>query len=84
MGKSLLVKRMAKQLQGILKKESKHPICVTIPIHGPDVDLDVVMKDLRNHLESIDPINPPPQIFHFDIAPSVSVLVGMQFNITFL
>ncbi|XP_065899490.1 E3 ubiquitin-protein ligase rnf213-alpha-like isoform X3 [Dysidea avara] len=71
MGKSLYISRMERELKKKFKKEVKHPIRVIIPIHGPDVDLDAVMKHLQHHMTNVDPINPPAQIFHFDIAPSV-------------
>jgi len=71
MGKTLCVKRMTERLQDRIKEQVNYPLCVTIPIHGPDVDCSIVMRDLRHHLNKIDPVNPPPQIFHFDIAHSV-------------
>ena len=74
MGKSLYISRMERELKKKFKKEVKHPIRVIIPIHGPDVDLDAVMKHLQHHMTNVDPINPPAQIFHFDIAPSVSLI----------
>ena len=68
MGKSLYVKRMTRNLKKKLKKKVAYPLCVTIPIHGPSVDFDKVMTSLLHHA---NPVNPFPQIFHFDIAPSV-------------
>ena len=68
MGKSLYVKRLTKKLEKKLKQTVAYLLCVTIPIHGPTVDLDVVMRSLQDHA---NPVNPPPQIFHFDIAPTV-------------
>jgi len=77
MGKSLYIcrleKKLEKKLEKIYKKEVKRPLRVIVPIHGPDVDLDAVIKHLQDHMTNVDPINPPPQIFHFDIAPSVSL-----------
>ena len=73
MGKSLYVSRLEKKLKKKYKKEVKFPLRVIIPIHGPDVDLDAVMRHLQEHMINVDPINPPAQIFHFDIAPSVSL-----------
>jgi len=78
MGKSLYISSLEKELEKKLekkyKKEVKYPLRVIVPIHGPVVDLDVVMRHLQDHMTNIDPINPPPQIFHFDIAPSVSLI----------
>ena len=71
MGKSLYISRIEEALQRKLDMSTEHPIRITIPIHGPDVDFDVVMTCLQDHLSNIDPTNPLPQIFHFDIAPSV-------------
>ncbi|XP_065899482.1 E3 ubiquitin-protein ligase rnf213-alpha-like isoform X2 [Dysidea avara] len=70
MGKSLYISRIEEALQRKLDMSTEHPIRITIPIHGPDVDFDVVMTCLQDHLSNIDPTNPLPQIFHFDIAPS--------------
>ena len=70
MGKSLCVTKLEKKLQQKLTEPTDYPLCITIPIHGPGVDLDVVMKYLQHHL--IHVVDPPPQIFHFDIPPSVS------------
>ena len=71
MGKSLYVKRLTNKLKKKLKQTVAYPLCVTIPIHGPNVDLDVVMKSLQRHA---NPVDPPPQIFHFDIAPTVRII----------
>lgn len=71
MGKSLYVKRMTETLKEKFKTPVSFPLCVTIPIHGPNVDFDKVMKCLLCHANPMDPL---PQIFHFDVAPSVSQL----------
>lgn len=68
MGKSLYVKRLTRKLEKKLKLPMTYQLCVTIPIHGPNVDLDIVMKSLQQHA---NPVDPPPQIFHFDIAQTV-------------
>ena len=68
MGKSLYVKRMTNKLKKKLKIPVTYPLCVTIPIHGPNVDFDKVMKSLLCYSNPLDPL---PQIFHFDVAPSV-------------
>lgn len=71
MGKSLYISRIEEALKRKLDMPIEYPIRITIPIHSPDVDFDVIMTCLQSHLSNIDPTNPPPQIFHFDIAPSV-------------
>ena len=70
MGKSLYVKRMTERLKKKFKVPVTYPLCVTIPIYGPNVDFDKVMKSLLCHA---NPTEPFPQIFHFDVAPSVRV-----------
>ena len=73
MGKSLYVKRMTERLKKkFIKVSVTYPLCVTIPIHGPNVDCDEVMKCLLRHA---NPVEPLPQIFHFDVAPSVRILI---------
>ena len=71
MGKSLYVKRMTERLKKTFKAPITYPLCVTIPIHGPNIDCDEVMKSLLCHA---NPVEPLPQIFHFDVAPSVRIL----------
>ena len=78
MGKSLYVKRMTTKLMEKFKSPVTHPLCVTIPIHGPNVDFDEVMKSLLSHAS---PMHPLPQIFHFDIAPSVRLLSNIVSNL---
>ena len=76
MGKSLYVSKLEKKLEKKYKKEVKlpnFPFRVIIPLYGPNVDLDAVLKHLRDHMTDVDLTSPPAQIFHFDIAPSVSV-----------
>ena len=73
MGKSLFVRRMTKMLKEKFKKPFTHPLCVTIPIHEPNVDCDEVMKSLLCHA---NPTKPFPQIFHFDVTPSVRLLAS--------
>jgi len=74
MGKSLYVSRLEKKLEKNYKEEVKFPLRIIIPIHGPNVDLDAVLRHLQDHMTNVDPINPPAQILHFDIAPSVSLM----------
>jgi hypothetical protein len=65
MGKSLYIHRMAEQLKMVTKAEVTD--CeVVIPIHGPVVTPDVVLKFLKDHYRENKCM-----IYHFDIAPSV-------------
>ena len=64
MGKSLYIKRMAELLQ---KQTGVRAVTVTIPIHGPVVTPDTVIEFLKNHMNTFN------CIFHFDIAPGVSL-----------
>jgi len=80
MGKSLYVKRMTRKLKKKFKAPVTYPLCVTIPIHGPNVDFDKVMKSLLCHANPLDPF---PQIFHFDVAPSVRLFYNVMFNHAF-
>ena len=65
MGKSLYVRRLAESLE---QKGIGSAICnlVTIPLHGPYVDENVVMKLLEGHVNKSKSC-----IYHIDIAPSV-------------
>ena len=65
MGKSLFITRLADRLG---QYKSTGTIHVTVPIHGPVVTVDTVMESFKDHMKDVTPI-----IFHFDIAPSVSV-----------
>jgi len=68
MGKSLYVKRLGEKLE---QKRLGSADCnvVTIPLHGPVVDNDILMKLLEGHMNrnSIS-------IYHVDVAPSVCSL----------
>lgn len=66
MGKSLFVQRMAEQL-GVINRSSATAVQVVLPIHGPIVTSDVVLKFLKEHY-----MDDKCKIYHFDIAPSVS------------
>ena len=63
MGKSLFISRMADKLRGFKPGEK---VMITIPIHGPHVTTDSVMKCLEPHQDKSH-----CTIIHFDIAPSV-------------
>jgi len=56
---------MADQLR---EYKSTGTVHVTVPIHGPVVTMDTVMEFLKDHVKEAT-----STIFHFDIAPSVSV-----------
>lgn len=75
MGKSLYVKRLTNKLKEKLHHSNDtYPLCVTIPVHGPTINYDEVMKHLQqSSIEFTDPEYYPPQIFHFDIASSVRI-----------
>ena len=64
MGKSHFIIGMADVLK---KHKSRGMMHVTIPIHGPDVNPDIIMEFLKDHMK--DAIS---TIFHFDISPTVS------------
>ena len=70
MGKSLYIRRMAEQLKTVVKADLAD--CqVVIPIHGPVVTADVVLKFLKEHYRKNKCM-----IYHFDIAPSVRTVKG--------
>ena len=74
MGKSLYVKRLTDKLKEKLNhSDVTYPLCVTIPVHGPMVNFDDIMKSLQHGSNFTDPDYYPPQIFHFDIASSVRI-----------
>ena len=69
LGKSLYIQRMAKQLKTITKADITD--CqVVIPIHGPVVTPDVVLKFLKDHYQKNKCM-----IYHFDIAPNVRTMM---------
>ena len=59
---------MAKKLKQ--PKGSSTVDCVTIPIHGPIVTPDTVLKFLQEYIDE----SCNSTIFHFDISPKVSVI----------
>lgn len=63
MGKSLYIKHLADKLLERMDQQS----CVTIPLHGPVVNSDIILDLFQAHLK-----NPNTYIYHIDIAPSVS------------
>ena len=73
MGKSLYIAQMAKELQ---KHKLNGKIIVTVPIHGPHVTSDTIIKCLVAHqLDSFS------TIIHFDIDPSVCYICLQLCNI---
>ena len=77
MGKSLYVNRLTRKLKEKLNQSNQpveHSLCVTIPVHGPTVNYDEIMKSLQQSSSDFADLECfPPQIFHFDIASSVRI-----------
>ena len=74
MGKSLYVSRLTEKLKEKLNESNQsvtYSLRVTIPVHGPTVNYDEIMKSLQQHSSNFADL--PPQIFHFDIASSVRI-----------
>ena len=76
MGKSLIVKHLAKQLNELsnnkkLRQGLVTSLCRTIPVHGISVDGDHVTRALLSH--AIKPDIPVSRIFHLDMSQSVSI-----------
>ena len=71
MGKSLFIQRMANQL-GVVTSSHAKSIPAVIPIHGPVVTANVVLNFLKEHYK-----DEKCKIYHFDVAPSVS----MHYNV---
>ena len=65
MGKSLYVRRMTEKLTS---GKDLGTVCVTVPIHGPVVTPEVVLRFLKSHFD-----DNKAMIYHFDIAPNVSI-----------
>ena len=76
MGKSLYIKRRTDEL---LKQTSNSH--VTIPVHGPVVNSDILLDFLSKHTE-----RNACTLYHLDIAPTVrhALLYMMYFNSTML
>ena len=71
MGKSLYIHRIAEQLKTVTKAELADCKMV-IPIHGPVVTPDVVLKFLKEHYRKNKCM-----IYHFDIALSVRTVMAI-------
>ena len=69
MGKSLYIKRLREALE---TQTSVQPLEVVVPLHGPVVTADTVVKALEKHFGKHT-----ATIFHIDIAPSVSEVAYM-------
>ena len=65
MGKSLYIKRLGEKLRQNELNCTKSAV-ITIPLHGPFVDCNIVMKLLENHMKKSTGC-----IYHIDIASSV-------------
>lgn len=63
MGKSLYIQNLAQKLEKSLQHDGVH---VIIPLHGPDVTPDSVLKLFARHMD-----NPICCIYHLDISPNV-------------
>ena len=66
MGKSLYIKRRAEELIEFTKNRD---IQVTIPVHGPVVNNDILIGFLDEHTE-----RDACTLYHLDIAPRVSTI----------
>ena len=79
MGKTLFVQRIAAKLSA-LTHHSSTPVYVCIPINGPQVSSDQIVRYLMPHLQG--PSAPLPQLLHFDISHMVHLfLTCYGFNI---
>ena len=73
-GKSLIVKRLTKQLEELPNNKLVRPGLVssffqTVPVHGVSADSDKVSRALSVH--ALKPDIPVSRIFHLDISQSV-------------
>ena len=79
MGKSLIVKRLTKQLETISntkKKNLQSTLCCTIPVHGVCVDSNAITRHLLSHtLKRGDTLS---RIFHLDVSQSVSCTQSLK------
>ena len=82
MGKSLFVKNKQKVLEEVINRSPpcrerrskcrKNDVVVTIPVHNVEVSIEDIVEQLcafEDHIENVF-----PRIYHFDIAPLVSVI----------
>ena len=76
MGKSLIVRRLADQLNNLpnnkkLRDGLVSSLCPTIPVHGISVDSDRVTRTLLS--QDVKRDVPVSRIFHLDMSQSVSI-----------
>lgn len=76
MGKTLFIQRLEEKLHMNVRSPDK--VCVTVPLHGPQVTPDIVMDYLEKHMQAL-----PCTIFHLDIAPNVCVFQSVNNSPTF-
>ena len=69
MGKSLYIKRLAQNLAMNLSR-TEEAVHVTIPLHGPLVTPDTVLRLFKDHFK-----NQTCCIYHIDISPSVRICI---------
>ena len=72
MGKSLHVKKLAEKLK------NKESYCI-VPVHGPVVDFNTVMKLLQPFTPSYESL--PPQIIHMDIDSEVCTYLDYMYDV---
>ena len=88
MGKTLFVTEKGTELERLTQaspsckrnmSKSNHPktIVVTVPVHGTFVDIDEVTESLLVFEDNLDAVF--PRIYHFDIAPTVSIFYSFLF-----
>ena len=69
MGKSLYIQRLAENLKKT-SDISYAPLLTTVPLHGPNVTCDTLLRFLKDHMK-----HPSCCIYHIDIASSVIIIV---------
>ena len=79
MGKSLIVKHQAEQLNNLptnrkLRKGLIPTLCPTVPVHGISVDSDHVTQTFLSH--AVKRNIPVSRIFHLDFSQSVITLLA--------
>ena len=75
MGKSFYICKLAKKLEQF---KNSTPSCVTIPIHGPIVTPDTVLKFLREYVDQ----SFTSTIVHFDVSPKVLLAFCFTLKLT--
>ena len=81
MGKSLYIKKQSTKLENEIKnniswtskwKGEDHTLIMRTPIQGNSVDIEEVLTHL---LDGDKSSNKHPKIYHFDVAPTVSLFL---------